>query len=430
MLKCDLAIIGGGAAGLAAACAAGQAASVCNSGAGIVLLEKNDRVGRKLLTTGNGRCNLTNTDISDKHYHSRCPDKVKEVLLARPLAETLAFFTRLGLRTIVEDGRVYPGSQTASSVLDVLRLETERLSVSTLTGFNAETLVYDAEAGGFIVQGATNGVFSRKLIIATGGMAAPHTGSDGIGYTWLSSFGHIMEPAYPALTPLLAEHPALKVLKGLRIKPCRLTLVTNDGRVLAVDTGELLFTEFGLSGIAAMQVSGAAGGYGGRVYGIKVYADLLPELPEEELPTVLRTRREELAYLPAEHFFTGWFHKQIGRALLQMAGLDIHNLNTHRHTVGDMLTDGHLNALASILKSWAFMVTGTRGFAAAQITGGGARLDEFDTGTLSSLKMPGLFAAGELLDVYGDCGGYNLHWAWTTGCLAGRAAVMCLPAAG
>lgn len=413
MTNTDILIIGGGAAGLMAACAAGQSARQVNATTKIILLEKNDRVGRKLLATGNGRCNLSNTDMQAIYYHSRSPHFVKQVLAERSLEETLSFFMHLGLRTVSEEGRIYPYSQTATAVLDVLRLEAEHLGVRVVTGNQVVSASYRPHPPYFIIKTDSDDKFScQKLIIATGGMAAPATGSDGAGAAWLSDFGHSIEPYYPALTPLTAKHPALKILKGIRIKPARLTLMAGK-HFLAAETGELLFTEYGLSGIPAMQVSGSVCHH----TSVTGYIDLLPDMTLPETFSYLQSRRAWMGYLPLEHLFTGMLHKQVGQAILNDAGL------RQKTTSIDSLTDRQLEALSSVMKQWIFSITGVKGYTFAQVSGGGALLSEFNPCDLQSLKIPGLYAAGEILDVHGDCGGYNLHWAWITGFLAGSGAV-------
>jgi hypothetical protein len=380
----ELAIIGGGAAGLAAAVSAVKA----DPSASVLLLEKNDRVGRKLLGTGNGRCNLSNTQMGASFYHSQSPDFVGEILSAVNTAAVVRFFDGLGLYVTEEDTRLYPYSQRASSVLDVLRLALRGITIKT----SANVSNINKKDNRFLIQNGSETLISNKLIITTGGLAAPVTGSTGDGLGFLSSFGHTVRLPYPALTPLKARHPSLLSLKGIRVKPCRLTM---DG-ISAY--GEVLFTEYGLSGIPAMQVSMYITECGQKT----VYLDLLPDWTEHEVFNYINGRKTRFPYFPPEDFFTGLFHKCIGQALLREADK---------------------TQFTKIIKKWPFVITGTKGYMHAQVMGGGACLTEFYPKNMESRILPGLYAAGEVLDAAGECGGYNLHWAWATGILAGQGAV-------
>jgi hypothetical protein len=233
---------------------------------------------------------------------------------------------------------------------------------------------------------------ARKVIVATGGLAAPHTGSTGDGLRLLSQAGHTLRPTYPALTGLVAKHPMLSSLKGIRLKPCRITVGQAD------DVGEVLFTEYGLSGIPAMQVSGAIS----QQLPATAYLDLLPDWTQGQADDFVRERERAFGHFPKEDFFTGLFHKRVGQALLAQKS----------------------DNLAALVKHFPLTITGVRGYPHAQAMGGGCCLSQLDPVDMQSKLVSGLYAAGEVLDVYGDCGGYNLHWAWATGYLAGKGAAL------
>jgi predicted Rossmann fold flavoprotein len=351
----DIHIIGGGASGLAAAVTATRLH--CR----VFIHEANDRVGKKLLATGNGKCNLTNIDIEKKYYHSNSIETVEQILNGSP-ALVANFFKSIGLHTMVEQGRVYPYSKRAGSVLDTLR---------SALGGNVE-LRLGKQADPFEFTGGV-------LILSTGGL----NDASGNIARFLEAHGHTVHPPFPALTALKVKHAALPSLKGIRVKPCKLTL---NG---VSDTGEVQFTEYGLSGIPAMQLSGFVKGP------TEVHIDLLPDMSDEEARRFLNER----ALLNLSEPYTGLFHKNLG-AVLSKERAD--------------------------LKDFVLPVTGVMGYNHAQVTGGGLALDEIDPATMESKLCKRLFVTGELLDVYGDCGGYNLHWAWTTGILAGRAAARTL----
>ena len=389
-------ILGGGASGLAAAVEASH------SGArSVAVLEKLDRVGKKILATGNGRCNLLNLHASPDDYND--PAFAARVLSQYGISSDLDFFRAMGLLMTADgEGRVYPHSQAASSVLDVLRLEAKRCGVRFICGEKAQTIA--RRDGGFVVN---DRYAARCVIVACGGKAASAQGSDGSGYALLTAFGHRITPLFPALVQLRTQTELTKPLKGLRT-PAALTLQTPSGETHSV-RGELLFTDYGLSGIAAMELSRYVRG-GGRVW-----IDFLPQTAEGDVFALLRATCEKDPDRPLEQLLTGVVHNRIGIVLL-------------RRTCRQMLSapcgtlcEADLHAVVRALKGFAVEVTGTKGFADAQVTAGGAENTQF-TDSLESVCVPGLYACGEILDIDGKCGGYNLTFAWSSGRLAGRAA--------
>lgn len=401
-MKNDVIIIGGGASGLVAAIEASR------NGARVLVLEKLPRVGKKILATGNGRCNLMNKNaVSEAYYGDK--EFTKYALKEFSVNENEDFFKSLGLLCMTEEeGRVYPLSGQANSVLDVLRLEALHLGVEFICDTEV-TSIKKLKNGEFTV----NDKFTASaVIVCTGGKAAPSQGSDGSGYALLKKFGHKITPLRPALVQLTAENPLLKSLKGVRT-PCRLTMV-NDRGLCEKTEGELQFTEYGLSGIAAMQLS--------RFYekGLhtKIYGDIIPSLFENELYIYLKERRDKNKTLEAENFLTGIFQKRLGQAVLKASGITPLSIN-----IGE-IPDGKLHDISHICKNWEFILTGTRGFQNAQVTAGGADTKYFNRDTMESKLVPGLYASGEILNVDGTCGGYNLQWAWASGRLAGKSAAL------
>ena len=390
----DVLILGGGASGLAAAVEAAA------QGCAVTVLEKNDRVGKKILATGNGRCNLLNIHASPDDYNA--PEFVRRVFARYDVDSDLSFFRRMGLLTTTDsEGRVYPHSLSATSVLDVLRLECRRLGVTFICGETAKTLQKTDD--GFVVNGTHT---ARNVIVACGGKAAPAQGSDGSGYALLQPFGHRVTKLYPALVQICTDTDFVRKVKGLRT-PARLTLQSRSGTYMS--QGELLFTDYGLSGIAAMELSRYAKD------GAKITADLLPQTDEAEVAAMLHTVCRADADRSLEYLLTGIVHSRIGTAVLQRVCTE--KLSS---PVG-ALTDETVGEIAAALKGLPFTVHGTKGFPDAQVTAGGLELSQF-TDTLASKLVPGLFAAGEILDVDGKCGGYNLTFAWSSGRLAGRSA--------
>jgi predicted Rossmann fold flavoprotein len=392
-------IIGGGAAGLAAAvCAARQ-------GAHVTILEKMDRVGKKILATGNGRCNLLNA--GPLRYHGG-EAFARAVLSHADARRVSAFFESLGLSLREEEeGRVYPASGQASSVLDVLRMGCARHGVETVCGAAVSHIEKRPEGWSAFAGGAE--YKADALIVTGGGKAAPKLGSDGSAYALLTSQGHRLTTPRPALTQLKTETGPIRGLAGIRAQ-AELTL-TREGKTLAREQGEILFTEYGVSGVAAMQLARDA-------MGTVLHIDLLPAIHIEAsdvLPGLL-ARVELFSGFPLEQYFTGWLPSRLGMALLKQANIG------PLSRLCSTLSRQEISALAALLSDFSLAVTGVQGFDSAQVTAGGIDTVGFDPASLASRLAPGLFAAGEVLHVDGDCGGFNLLFAWASGMLAGEAA--------
>ena len=408
-----IAIIGGGAAGLAAAITAASVLQRTGHAARILLVERLDRVGKKILATGNGRCNLTNTCLSPSDHHSSQPDAVKTVLSQYPPKKIMDFFAEIGLLCKVQaDGKTYPYSFQASSVLDVLRYACMVRGIEERCGFPVCRLTYTSK--GFLLE-SPDGQKQRadRVIVATGGKAAPGLGANGSGYALVQSFGHTCTPLFPSLVQLKSSNPSVRPLKGIRAY-CRADAEIK-GQIRRSEWGEVLFTEYGLSGIPILQLSRIFSTQTGKTKG-SVRLDLLPDLSEEALAGMLSMRKKQKGEMLLEHFLLGLISKKIAHTLLKELGL--FPLSRPSAT----LSPEELQTLAFRIKHWTFPVTGTLSWDSAQITAGGLLCHEFNLATMESRLQKGLYTAGEILDVDGDCGGFNLHWAWSTGCLAGQSA--------
>ncbi|NLO45077.1 MAG: aminoacetone oxidase family FAD-binding enzyme [Clostridiales bacterium] len=399
----DIIIVGGGASGL---CAAVESAGA-QIGVRVALIEKLPRVGKKLLATGNGRCNLTNTSASAKSYNA--PDFAFGAMSRYGAESTVDFFGELGLLTVCDSaGRVYPSSGTAASVLDVLRFEAERLGVVVMCDTTVKSAVY--EKGLFLINGALS---AKRLVLACGGKASPAHGSDGGGYVLLESFGHSVTPVFPSLVRLRTDTSFVKPLKGIRAAAeIKLEI---DGKISDDAEGEILFTENGLSGIAAMEVSRAVPRLKDRQSCFAVL-DLLPAFSYDEIFERVRETARRSPNLLVENLLNGILPKRVGMAIC--SGISGISLSKPASSLGERL----IKAVVSEIKAKRIQVTGTNGFGSAQVTSGGAELSEFDCRTLQSRLVGGLFVCGELLDIDGRCGGYNLQWAWASGRLAGKSA--------
>lgn len=402
-----IAIIGAGASGLMAAVAASRVRPHS-----VLLLEKEARVGRKLLATGNGRCNLLNTQMDASRYHGDTGATLSLLTDGTPAA-LLQAFSAMGLHCREEaEGRVYPYCGQANAVLDVLRLACARAGVQTQTDAQVTRLVQSAH--GFTLTLATGEtVRAQKVILSGGGKASPSFGADGNAYRLLTGLGHSLTPTFPAISPLRLPPHRVRGLKGVRT-PIVLTLMDGETPVQQ-ERGEALFTDYGISGVAAMQLARKTGELLAKGRKPQLSIQLLPpDVAENE--GLQRTRL--LAGEPMESFFTGLLHKQLGVCLLREADI----------SPGKPISTESIAAILPLLSDWRLPVQGTQPFANAQVTAGGVPLLEFDQDTLESRKAPGLYACGEILNVDGDCGGYNLMWAWASGIAAGEAAARSLDA--
>lgn len=390
-------VIGGGAAGLVAAIAAARL------GAAVTLLESDARVGKKILVTGNGRCNLTNLRITPSAYNH--PDFVAPVLDAYPCEAVLSFFGELGLLTRADDeGRVYPATNAAVSVLDVLRLECAHLGVQVRCGFEARCISVLPRSAGFEVLSRDGETLrAQAVVIATGGGDR--------GATLLGDMGHRLVERTPVLGPIRTDTAPIRGLSGVRVR-CAASLLTGvradgtGGAAVATERGELLFRDYGVSGIMVFDLSRSLDA------GSVISIDLFPDVSSLELRAMLERRCAVLSWRSAETFFAGMLHDRMARAVLRVAG------------VAPGAPAGELPAarLAALLKGFRLSVLGIGDARQAQVTRGGAAVTGFDPGTMASRIADGLFAAGEALDIDGRSGGFNLHWAWASGIVAGKAA--------
>ncbi len=393
-----IAVIGGGASGMMAALTASE-----NAENEVMLFERQARMGKKLLATGNGRCNLTNRDLSLKYYHGTAPEFCSYALERFGTEETLAFFRRLGLLTVTEEnGRVYPYSDSANSVADVLRLHLEqRENVRILTA--CEITAVHRKNKRFELSSGENVYFADKVIVCAGGTAGSKLGGTDLGYRLLASFGHKRTKLYPALVQLRTDTTFVRSLKGVRCEAA----VSLSGQSFR---GEVQFTDYGVSGPVIFELSRAIStGTEGAV----LCLDLLPDMAQMELEVLLKDRCTALPELKAEDLLTGILHNRLGRTVLRACGCSL------ERPCGDFDAQ-ELCRIAAKMKEFTLLVFGTMGMENAQVTAGGICTEAFDEETMESRLCPGLYAAGEVLDIDGDCGGYNLQWAWASGHLAGE----------
>lgn len=392
-------VIGGGASGMMAALTAAE-----DPNNKVTLLERQNRVGRKLLATGNGRCNLSNIHADISHYHGNDPAFVRKAFEAFSVEDTLSYFRTLGLLTVTEpSGKVYPFSDQANSVVDVLRFALEQRGVDVCCG--CEVLSIGKKARGYQAKTTDESFFGDKLILACGGSAGSKLGGTDWGYRLLASMGHSTTPLRPSLVQIKTDTSITKSLKGVRAD-AGITLKQN-GQIVAVNQGEVQFTDFGISGPAIFEISRQA------EKDDLILLDLMQPLAEECLFETLTEKRNCFPDLVGEELLTGLLHNRLGKIVLKVSGINLPELTKE-------YTDSDLTRIARTIKFFPMTVTGVMGLEQAQVTAGGVSTSEFRSDTLESRINPGLFATGEVLDIDGDCGGYNLQWAWSSGRLAGK----------
>ena len=397
----EVVIIGGGASGMAAAIAAAESGEHH-----VTLIERQARVGRKLLSTGNGRCNLTNMDAAVGNYHGADSGFVRFALERWSPERVLDFFAGLGLMTVTEyGGRVYPLSNQASSVLDVLRFGLEKPNIELLTGITVESV--RRSSGGFALQWADGGRKCDKLIVACGGCAGSKLGGVMDGYNILKSLGHSRTSLYPGLTQIRTRPEIPRSMKGVKVQTG--VKAVKGKKLLAEGSGDLLFADNGVSGTVIFELSRAVATAG---EGVSLELDLLENMDKSAVKRWLYSRRDARPSAPAKEIFTGALHSRVGMALCKYAGINPES------ACGE-ISAAAMDALASAAKALRLEVTGVSGFESAQVTAGGIATAEFDPKTMESRIVPNLYACGEVLDIDGDCGGYNLQWAWASGLLAG-----------
>ena len=395
-------IIGAGASGMAAALSAAE-----HENAQVLLFERQARVGRKLLATGNGRCNLTNLKTSEQDYHGEQPQFATHALSRYSVEDTLQWFEKMGLYTVAEpSGRVYPYSDQANSVVDVLRFALDQPNIQLLTG--AEVKKVKAEHPGFTVETDEGSYYCDRLIVACGGLAGTKLGGSLSGYKLLQRFGHRCTALRPTLVQVKADWAHSVSLKGVRTN-CKAEIYCGDSLHTA-SSGELQFTEYGLSGPVIFEISRDVCRQKGQWI---CRLDFLPALEEDALFQQLAQRRR--MSLTAEDLLTGILHNRLGRVIVKEAGISLH-APIHQ------LEDWELKQVCRLAKSMEVPLTEPMGMDAAQVTAGGIITSEFDAETMESCLIPGLFACGEVLDIDGNCGGYNLQWAWSSGRCAGHCA--------
>lgn len=399
----NIAVIGGGASGLIAAISAAEHENVR-----VTIYEKTDRVGKKILATGNGRCNITNMGADIKNYHGETPKFVLGAMNRFSVSNTLDFFNDLGVVLKTEsEGKVYPYSDQASSVLDVLRFRAEALNINVITNFEVCELIKTKNEFSFKSYNGDNAT-ADKVIFAVGGKASPQLGTNGSGYNILTKLGHFVTALYPSLVQIKTETNFVKALKGIKINSKISVLINN--KIVNTQSGEVLFTDYGLSGPPIFQLSRLVAKNKDTV----VSLDIMPEYSFEQIKNMLFERRN--SHITLENYFVGMLNKRLGQTIFKVCNI------TPFSRKSDTLTNQEIIQLATIIKDWKIKTIGTMSWNNAQVTSGGIKTKDINPTTMESKIVEGLYITGEILDIDGDCGGYNLQWAWSSGYVAGKSA--------
>ena len=441
-VKTEVIIIGGGAAGMTAAIACARQKRqqlecqkdgqdkemLAGAGKSIMILEHNEKLGRKLSATGNGKCNYTNRFQSMDCYRGTDKETIEQVLKQFGVEDTIAFFRELGIYPKEKNGYLYPFSEQAASLIEAMRLELEHLKVKIKC--KEHIVKVEKQDGEFLVSTETYTYRAPKLILATGGLASSKLGSDGSGYDFAKSLGLKVTKLYPALTGLKTKED-FNALAGVRVK-AQITLCIKNKKCSGVElcesrecgntevthyteSGELQLVSYGISGIPVFQFSrfAAAALEEGKKVTAKI--DFLPELSKEELLALCMEFKKKNAYKAAGSLFNGLLDSKVTSVLLKNANID-------KNKKADALTEEEILLFCRCIKEFTCAIIDTNGFENAQVTAGGVSLEEINLDTMESKQVEGLYLTGELLDVDGICGGYNLQWAWASGYLAGCAA--------
>ncbi len=401
-------VVGGGAAGMMAAISAAQ------SGRKVALLEGNSQLGRKILISGNGRCNLTNLDAdSPHHYYGERPDFIRRTLASFPVARALEFFHQLGIETKVEKrGRLFPLSDQARSVVDLL---VDKLAVSRVrVASEAKVAQLSRRGNGFslVTRGGSEWL-AERVILASGGVSLPKLGADTSGLALAQGLGHTTTPLCPGLVPLESADPYVRRMQGVKVWAA-VSAPASESH-LVTDTDDLLLTKYGVSGFTILNLSAQLVPALERGP-LELLVNLFPGQSPEQVSERLRERWLRQPHRTLELSFAGLLPSKIVGPLLD-------KLKFSRDQTVDIVSKAQRWLLARTLTAWPIVVSGPRSFDYAEVTIGGIRTDEIDPETLESRLVPGLFLAGEMLDVHGDLGGYNFQWAWSSGAVAGQGLV-------
>lgn len=384
------------------------------AGASVTILEHMESLGKKILATGNGKCNYTNEEQGVDKYYGKDPAFVLPVFEQFGFKETIAFFEELGIYPKVRNGYYYPQSEQAASVLEVLMMELTRLKVNMV--YNCGIRKIKKEEDGFVFDTKTNTYYAKKCILATGGKTLKSSGSDGSGFLYLGEFGHHVIDIVPGLVGLKGKQAFFGEIAGIRAEILLDLYIENEE--IKQEKGELQLTSYGISGIPVFQISRLAAKAVSEGRKVHVILDFAPFMGEKDFGAYLYKRFKNQPGKNMKQALIGLFPEKIIRIFLQLAGIPA------LKAASDCLREDS-SCLAEVIRHFRVDITDWNRFDSAQVTAGGAATDEIYPKTMESRKVPGLYFAGEMVDIDGICGGYNLQWAWASGAVAGMSAGKC-----
>ncbi len=415
-MEYDVIIVGAGASGLMAAITAAR------QGSSVLLIEQKEKAGKKILASGNGKCNFTNNYQAPECYRSDDSAFAMKVLSCFDVSETLSFFRELGIFPKERNGYYYPNSEQAASVVSVLMMECERLKVCF--SYNEKVKEIQKPFYTILTEQVLNDItkdkknvtsnykiyHAKRLILATGGCASPKLGSDGSGYALAKSLGHSIIRPLPALVQLKSPDKYCKTISGVRVE-AEVTAFSNSGKI-AYEAGEILFTDYGISGIPILQISRFVAKALDKGEKVRLVIDYLPYLEKPEITSMIKSRIKQNPAKTMEEMLVGMFHHKLSYIIIKEAELD-------PYQPAKLMTEKDIEKIADNIKGFKMQISDTNSFENAQVCSGGVPTTEIDEATMESKRSKDLYLTGELVDVDGTCGGYNLQWAWSTGYLAG-----------
>ena len=393
-------IIGGGASGLTAAITAAR------NGKDVTIIEKNNKCGKKLLITGNGKCNFWNQDQNINHYHSSTPDILKNFITKERQNTVLNFFDSLGLVPKIKNGYYYPFSNQASSIQNILLQECQKLNIQIINDVNVEEII---KKDCFIINPNKENIKTKNIILATGSKAAPKTGSDGSGYDLAKKLGHSIIPPLPSLVQLKGNETYFKNWSGIRCDVIANLYI--DNTFAKKELGEIQLTDYGVSGICIFNLSSKAAIALNNHQKVTLKINFMPftQNPKQYLKTLNQNAYKKTI----SELLEGFLHYKLIDIILKKA-------NIKRNIPLNTLSENELNNLIKTLTEFELKINMTHTLDHAQVCSGGVPLTEINSQTLESLKTKNLYFTGEIIDIDGDCGGYNLGWAWMSGIIAGK----------
>jgi len=403
MKMADIIVVGAGAAGLVASITAARA------GYKVTLLEQNSKIGRKILVSGNGKCNIDNRYISSNRFHGQNPEFIEAVLKGHDFNTVEKFFTSIGLELIEgKEGKMFPMSLQASCVVDLLEYEAKNAGVEIICECSVTSVCKEADI--FIIESSQGTKTSKKLLLASGSPAAPQLGGSDSGYTFAKMMGHSLVPSHPSLVQLCSDENWVKTAAGVKV--AGIAKLYANGDYITEKKGDLLFTNYGISGLAILDISREVSMRLSEYQYCELSLDLMPKFSKEKFTNLLLNRIQKESTKPLSLWLQGVLNKKLIHVILEQSKC--------KAKTESELNRKEVGKLVYTIKNLKLSITDTKGFKGAEVATGGIDTTQVDPQTMESKLVPNLYFAGEILDVDGDRGGFNFHFAWVSGLKAGK----------